>query len=165
MNILLSLAVLLMAQLTSESKSPSPNTGAKAKKGATVPTVKSDINKSGTKKIPTTKQTKADADPMVSRDGLLMMAGLYLNGADPKHPHAAPLYGDLSGLPPILVQVGTAETLLDDSIRITERARKAGVAIELQQFEDLVHVFQAFAPVPEALEAIEKLGAFLKRHL
>ena len=110
-------------------------------------------------------QTKADADPMVTRDGLLMMAGLYLDGADPRHPHAAPLYGDLSGLPPILVQVGTAETLLDDSIRITERARDAGVAIELQQFEDLVHVFQAFAPVPEALDAIEKLGAFLKRHL
>ncbi len=109
--------------------------------------------------------TKADVDPLIERNGLRAMADLYLNGADPRNPLAAPLYADLSGLPPTLVQVGTAETLLDDSIRIVERAREAGVAIELEQFEDLVHVFQTFAPVPEALDAIEKLGAFVKRHL
>ncbi len=110
--------------------------------------------------------SKADADPMVGREGLLEMARLYLGEADPKTPTASPLHADLAGLPPLYVQVGTAETLLDDATRIAERARAAGVQIELEPFEDLVHVFQAFAPhVPESLEAIEKLGAFLKRQL
>lgn len=78
----------------------------------------------------------------------------------------AALQADLSELPPIYVQVGTAETLLDDAIRITKRERQAGVAIEFEAFEDLIHVFQAFAPfVPEALDTIEKLGTFAKRHL
>jgi len=104
--------------------------------------------------------TRADVDPLIDRDGLTAMAALYLNGADPRTPLASPLYADLSSLPPTLVQVGTAETLLDDSIRIAERGREAGIAIELEQFEDLVHVFQSFAPVPEALDAIEKLGEF-----
>ena len=110
--------------------------------------------------------SKAEADPMVQKDGLLRMAALYLDGADPRTPTAAPLHADLAGLPPIYVQVGTAETLLDDAVRITERAREAGVAIELEAFEDLIHVFQAFAPhVPESLEAIEKLGSFVKQQL
>ena len=110
--------------------------------------------------------SKAEADPMVGREGLLAMARLYLGDADPKTPTASPLHADLAGLPPLYVQVGTAETLLDDATRIAERARAASVQIELEPFEDLVHVFQAFAPhVPESLEAIEKLGAFLKRQL
>jgi acetyl esterase/lipase len=110
--------------------------------------------------------TKAAADPLVDPGGLRWMAGLYLNGADPRTPTASPLHADLSKLPPIYVQVGTAETLLDDAVRIAERARQAGVALELEPFEDLIHVFQALAPfVPEALDAIEKLGAFLERHL
>lgn len=110
--------------------------------------------------------TKAAVDPMISRREIDMMGGLYLAGADPRTPLAAPLYADLSGLPPMLVQVGTAETLLDDAIRITARAKEAGVSIELEAFEDLIHVFQAFAPiVPESLEAIEKIGAFVKQHL
>jgi len=110
--------------------------------------------------------TKAAVDPLVDPEELRRMAKFYLNGADPRTPTAAPLHADLSELPPIYVQVGTAETLLDDAVRITERARQAGVAIELEPFEDLIHVFQALAPfVPEALDAIEKLGAFVKRHL
>jgi len=111
-------------------------------------------------------RTKAEADPMVQRDGLLKMAALYLDGADPRAPLAAPLHADLAGLPPLLVQVGTAETLLDDATRIAERARAAGVAVELEAFDDLIHVFQAFAPVvPESLEAIAKITAFVKQHL
>jgi len=111
-------------------------------------------------------QTRAAADPMVQKEGLVRMGSLYLADADPKTPLAAPLHADLSGLPPILIQVGTAETLLDDSIRIAERLRAAGVAVELQQYEDLIHVFQAFAPiVPESLEAIAKIGAFVKSQL
>lgn len=111
-------------------------------------------------------QTKADADPMVQKDGLVKMGQLYLGDADPRSPLASPLYADLTGLPPMLIQVGTAETLLDDSIRIAERLRDAGGSVELQQYEDLIHVFQAFAPiVPEASDAIDKIGAFLKSQL
>lgn len=113
-----------------------------------------------------TMQSKAAADPMVQKEALIEMSRLYLAGANPRTPLAAPLYADLAGLPPIYVQVGTAETLLDDSSRITERARAAGVPIELEAFDDLIHVFQAFAPaVPESVEAIEKIGAFLRRHV
>lgn len=109
--------------------------------------------------------TRAEADPMIAKEGLVAIGKLYLDDADPKTPLAAPLYADLTDLPPMLVQVGTAEVLLDDSIRIADRLRAAGGRVELRQFEDLVHVFQALAPmVPEALEAIDEIGAFLKRH-
>jgi monoterpene epsilon-lactone hydrolase len=111
-------------------------------------------------------QSRADVDPMVDKDGLVAMGELYLGAADPKTPLAAPLYADLSGLPPMLVQVGTAEILLDDSTRIVECLRAAGGTVELQEYEDLIHVFQAFAPiVPESVEAIEKIGTFVKSQL
>jgi epsilon-lactone hydrolase len=108
-----------------------------------------------------------DADPMIgSRQGLLATAALYLNGADPRTPTASPLYADLSGLPPMAIQVGTAERLLDDSTRIAERIRDMGGSVDLEVFDDLIHVFQSLAPqVPEAVEAIEKLGLFLQRRL
>ncbi len=108
--------------------------------------------------------TRADADPMVARDGLLKMAAFYLNGESARNPLAAPLHADLSRLPPLYIQAGTAETLLDDATRIEEKARLAGVATEMDLYPDLVHVFQAFAPhVPESVEAIQKLGAYLRR--
>ena len=106
-------------------------------------------------------------DPMIgSREDLLATASLYLNGADPRTPTASPLYAELSGLPAIAIQVGTAERLLDDSTRIADRIRAAGGNVELEIFEDLIHVFQSFAPhVPESNDAIDKLGSFLKRQL
>jgi len=107
------------------------------------------------------------ADPMLgSTDDLRATASLYLDGADPRTPTASPLYADLAGLPAIAIQVGTAEKLLDDSTRLAERIRSVGGQVELEVFEDLIHVFQSLAPhVPESLEAIDKLGSFLKRHL
>jgi acetyl esterase/lipase len=108
-------------------------------------------------------RTKSAVDPMVDRESLARMGRLYLDGADPRTPLAAPLYAELAGLPRMLVQVGTAEVLLDDATRIVERARSAGVEIELDPWEDLIHVFQAFAPfVPEAQQAIDRVGAFLR---
>ncbi len=106
-------------------------------------------------------------DPMVGgREDLVATASLYLNGADPRTPTASPLHADLTGLPRIAIQVGTAEKLLDDSTRIAETIRAVGGDVELEVFEDLIHVFQSFAPhVPESLEAIEKLGSFLERCL
>ncbi|MEE3327563.1 MAG: alpha/beta hydrolase [Myxococcota bacterium] len=108
--------------------------------------------------------TRAEADPMVARDGLLKMAAFYLNGESARNPLAAPLHADLSRLPPLYIQAGTAETLLDDATRIEEKARKSGVPTEMDLYPDLIHVFQAFAPhVPESVEAIKKLGAYLRR--
>lgn len=106
--------------------------------------------------------SKAAIDPMVAREGLLHMANLYLDGADPRSPLAAPLYADLHGLPPILIQVGTWETLLSDSVRLAERAESAGVDVALEQWEEMVHVWHAFAPIlPEGQEAIDRIGEFV----
>ncbi len=108
-------------------------------------------------------QTKASVDPMVQRAGLLEMAKLYLGGKDARSPLAAPLYADLTGLPPLLIQVGTAETLLDDSTRIAERARKAGVKVTLEPWENMVHVWHIFAAMlDEGQQAIDKVGQFVQ---
>jgi monoterpene epsilon-lactone hydrolase len=108
-------------------------------------------------------KTKAAVDPMVQKEPLVQMAAHYLQGKDPRTPLAAPLYADLAGLPPLLVQVGTAETLLDDSTRLAERARKAGVKVTLQPWENMIHVFQLFAPMlDEAQQAIDKIGEFVR---
>jgi epsilon-lactone hydrolase len=108
-------------------------------------------------------KSKAAADPMVQRDALVEMAKHYLAGKDPRAPLAAPLYADLAGLPPLLIQVGTAETLLDDSTRIAERARKAGVKVTLEPWENMIHVFQIFAPMlDEGQDAIDKIGEFIR---
>ena len=91
------------------------------------------------------------------------MAKLYLDGKDPRTPLAAPLYADLAGLPPLLIQVGTAETLMDDATRLAERARKAGVKVTLEPWENMIHVFQVFAPMlDEGQQAIEKIGEFVR---
>ena len=100
---------------------------------------------------------------MVQRDGLLDMAAAYLDGHDPRTPLASPLYADLRGLPPLLVHVGTAETLLDDATRLAERARAAGVAVDLEVWDDMIHVWHAFAPLlPEADEAVARIGTWVR---
>jgi acetyl esterase/lipase len=107
--------------------------------------------------------TCAALDPMVQKDPLVRMGRFYLGDLDPRTPLAAPLYADLSGLPPLLIQVGTAETLLDDSTRIAERARKAGVDVTLDVWDDMIHVFQAFAPMlAEGQQAIDEIGEYLR---
>ncbi|GIW43491.1 MAG: hydrolase [Candidatus Binatia bacterium] len=110
--------------------------------------------------------SKADVDPMVQRDALLRMAAMYLGGQDPRTPLAAPLYADLRNLPPLLIQVGTAETLLDDSLRLAEKARAAGVEVTLEAWDDMIHVWQAFAAMlPEGQQAIDRIGEFLRQRL
>lgn len=110
--------------------------------------------------------TRAAEDPMVQKEPLVEMANHYLAGQDPHTPLAAPLYADLAGLPPLLIQVGTAETLLDDATRLGERARAAGVDATVEPWDEMIHVWQAFGGVlPEADEAIERLGEFARKHL
>ena len=107
--------------------------------------------------------TKAEADPMVQRAGLLEMAGLYLGGADPRSPLAAPMYADLRGLAPLLIQVGAAETLLDDATRLARVAGAADVRVDLQIWPEMVHVWHLFHPeLKEGLRAIEQGGAYVR---
>jgi len=109
--------------------------------------------------------SKAKEDPVVQKEGLLGMAKLYLGGADPKTPLAAPVHADLRGLPPLLIQVGSAETLLDDSTRVAERAKAAGVKVDLEVWNEMIHVWQLFAQfLPEGQEAIAKIGKFIREH-
>ena len=108
--------------------------------------------------------TKAEEDPIVQKEMLDFMAQLYLGDRDRKTPLASPLYADLRGLPPLLIQVGSAETLLDDSTRLAERARAAGVEVDLQVWDDMIHVWPLFAPVlPEGQQAIEQIGDFIRQ--
>ncbi len=107
--------------------------------------------------------SKAAVDPMVQADGLRRMASMYLGPLDPRTPLAAPLYAELSGLPPLLIQVGSAETLLDDSTRLAERARKAGVDVTLEVWDDMIHVWHVFASMlPEARQAIAGIAAYIQ---
>jgi epsilon-lactone hydrolase len=107
--------------------------------------------------------TRAKADPVVQREGLVGMAQAYLAGKDARTPLASPLYADLKGLPPLLIQVGDAETLLDDSTRIAERARAAGIQVKLEVWPEMIHVWQLFASfLPEGHEAVEGIGKFIR---
>jgi monoterpene epsilon-lactone hydrolase len=107
--------------------------------------------------------TRAAQDPMVQKDGLLWMAKMYLNGKDPKTPLAAPLHADMKDLPPVLIQVGSAETLLDDAIRIAEKMHAAGVDARLTIWPNMLHVFPLFAPVlSEGRDGCIEIGNFIR---
>jgi acetyl esterase/lipase len=111
-------------------------------------------------------KTREHADPVVRRDMLTQMAAAYLGGKDSRTPLAAPLYADLKGLPPLLIQVGDAETLLDDSNRLAQRALAAGVPVKLEVWPEMIHVFQMFAGfLPEGQQAVEGIGQYLSQQL
>jgi monoterpene epsilon-lactone hydrolase len=110
-----------------------------------------------------TMKTKAEVDPMVQKDVLQPMVDAYIGRGDPKAPTASPLFAELTGLPPLLIQVGSAETLLDDSLRFRERAAGAGIDVSLEVWDEMIHVWHAFeALLPEARQAIERIGEYLK---
>jgi epsilon-lactone hydrolase len=107
--------------------------------------------------------SKAAVDPTVQKAGILDMARLYLNSADPRSPLAAPIYGDLRGLAPLLIQVGAAETLLDDAIRLAQVAGAADVAVDLQVWPEMIHVWHTYFPVLSAgRRAIASGGEFIR---
>ena len=110
-----------------------------------------------------TMSSKAAADPTVQRAGILDMARMYLNGADPRSPLAAPLYGNLSGLAPLMIQVGACETLLDDALRLAKVAGAADVRVDLQIWPEMIHVWHLFHPeLGAGRRAIETGGAFVR---
>jgi monoterpene epsilon-lactone hydrolase len=113
-----------------------------------------------------TMTTRADVDLIVSPEVIKTMADHFLGGQDARHPLAAPLHADLAGLPPLYIQVGDEETLLDDSLRIAAKARAAGVDVSVDVFPEMQHVFQLSAgTMPEADEAIARIGTYLKDRL
>lgn len=111
--------------------------------------------------------SRADDDPMLSREVLADMAGHYLAGHDPADPLASPLLTDLSGLPPIRVDVGDAEVLLDDAAGIGRRVTDAGGEAETIVWPEMIHVFPAFPAelVPESDECLAAAAEFLTHHL
>ena len=105
---------------------------------------------------------RADQDPISTPAMLRQFASDYLAGANPKTPLASPLFASLRGLPPLLIQVGTADLLLSDSERLARAAAEAGVDVTLDVGEGLPHVYQLLLGTPEAAEATEKIGKFLR---
>ena len=105
--------------------------------------------------------TRAQADPMIDGNVLVPMADLYRGDADV--PGVSPLFGDLAGLAPMLIQVGDLEVLLDDSTRLEKRARAAGVDASIEVFEGAFHVFQHNPNLPESAQALDAIAAFFDR--
>jgi epsilon-lactone hydrolase len=89
---------------------------------------------------------KANDDPIVQKEPLLEMSALYLNGAHPRSPLAAPIYADLRDIAPLYIQVGAAETLLDDAVRLAAVAGAANVPVTLEVWPEMVHVWHLFHP-------------------
>ncbi len=111
-------------------------------------------------------ETKAEEDPLVGREVLQQMADAYVADGDPRAPTASPCFADLAGLPPLLIQVGTAETLLDDARSLADRAKTSGVDVVLEEWDQMIHVWHAFALLlPEAKQAIDRIGEYLKEKL
>jgi len=110
-------------------------------------------------------RTKASVDPVITREGALHGAQVYFSGADPDRPPVAILHADLSGLPPLLIQVGSHEVLLDDSIRLAARAGHHEVETTLEVWPEMPHVFQFFYPIlRQGRDAIARATEFITRH-
>ena len=100
---------------------------------------------------------------MIEYQGILKMAKTYVGEAPLRTPLASPIHADLTGLPPLLIQVGGAEELIEDSILLEARAKECGVDVTLETWEDMFHVWHTFAPMlPEGQQAIDRIGEFVR---
>ena len=111
----------------------------------------------------TSFEENSETDPFLSREGITGMADAYVNSPEDKtNPLASPLFGSFKGFPDLLIQVGSREMLLDDAKRVAQKAEEEGCKVDLQVWEDMVHVWQGYAPfLPEAVEALEAIGNFV----
>ncbi len=110
--------------------------------------------------------SNSETDAWVYGEAVVLGARLYLGNTSATHPLASPLYGDLSGLPPLLIHASESELLRDDALRLADKARSAGVKVRLRMWRGLPHVWQAFVPfIPEARESLEEIAAFLAKPL
>jgi acetyl esterase/lipase len=111
-------------------------------------------------------RTKSAEDPTLGAERLKMLGQLYLNGADDRHPLASPVFADLRGLPPLLIQVGTAEVLYDDSVNLDAAARAADVDSHLEVWEEMVHVWHFYHwMLGDGRRAIARIGEFVRDHI
>jgi acetyl esterase/lipase len=110
--------------------------------------------------------TRVKVDPCTPKGANETYLGYYVGGGERNHPYASPLFGDLSGLPPTIIQVGDNETLRDDSTRFAQKAKDAGVEIQINVWKGMFHCFPLLAPMfPEATEALEEVCQFIWNHL
>jgi epsilon-lactone hydrolase len=151
------LALALLSRVTAESRdgsTPRPI-------GAAVMSPWTDLALSGS-----SMETRAEADPLLTKNSLASAARLYLGLYDPRDPCASPLYGDLAltELPPVKIHVGDDEILLDDSLRYGERLEREGGTIQVHTWEGMIHVFPSNIEVLHAAgEALDDIGAFLQQ--
>ena len=109
-------------------------------------------------------ETRAEADPLSSREAVAGSVAVYLAGADPADPYASPLLGDLHGLAPTLLLVGDAEVILDDSVRFAAKAQAAGGDVTVEVWPDMIHCWPVFANIlPEGQAALDRMGEFLRQ--
>jgi monoterpene epsilon-lactone hydrolase len=106
-------------------------------------------------------RSEAETDPIMNPRCLPVFVDLYLGEADPRNPLASPVFGDYTGIPPLLIQVGEYEVIRDDSVRVAAKARADGVEVKLEVWPGMVHVFQ-IRELPESREAIEHLAGFMR---
>jgi acetyl esterase/lipase len=113
-----------------------------------------------------TLETKREVDPLLSRESLALRVPDYTSGQDPDLGLISPIFADLTGLPPLLIQAGTHEVLLDDALRLARQAATADVEVTLDITPKVPHVFQTFYPViDEATAALDRAGQLLSAHL
>jgi acetyl esterase/lipase len=111
-------------------------------------------------------ETNASRELLIDPEPLRQAALLYLGDADPRTPLASPLFADLGGLPPLLIQVGSDELLLSDATGLAERAKAAGVDVTLEVWEGMQHEWQfAIRMLPEARQAVQRIGQFIQDRL
>ena len=110
-------------------------------------------------------QAKAKADSILCRESLAWLGGQYLADLAANDPRVSPIFADLTGLPPLLIQVGSDEVLLDDAVRLNKVAKKAGVDSTLEIWNGQVHVWPLMSKlIPEARQALQGIGTFIKTH-
>ena len=111
-------------------------------------------------------RTHAERDPLVFQEDIDRWRNAYLAGTDPRAPLASPLHAELAGLPPLLIQVGSEEVLLDDSRGLAERCEAAGVEATLEVWDDMIHVWHWFGEyLDEAEKAVARIGEFVRARL
>lgn len=111
-------------------------------------------------------KTRLRADPCTPKGANETYLGYYVGDGDAKHPYASPLFGELKGLPPLMIQVGDAETLLDDSVRFAKKAEEAKVEVRLHVWDGLFHCFPLLAPMfREATQAMDEVYEFIHNKL
>jgi acetyl esterase/lipase len=107
-------------------------------------------------------QSEAERDPIMHPNCLPEFVSRYVQEADTRHPLASPVFGDYTGLPPLLLQAGEHEIIRDDSIKVAAKARAAGVSVTLEIWEGMFHVFPSHEPLlPEGRTAIEQIARFI----